>query len=435
MSARLALVLFTLAPLRAQDLTPHAAPQSRDVVLENVTAHTVANGVLAGASLHFSAGKLVAITTDPATLVVPAGAERIDLKGKHVYPGFVAAYSQLGLVEIGQVRATVDQRELGPVAPEAVAAAAVNPDSAVLPVTRSAGVLAAGVFPLGDVVAGRASVIQLEGWTAEQMTVRADAGLVLTWPGLRPIARRFADWGPARAGGEDFEKQRKKQLDDLEELFAGARAYLAARAADPRIPIDLRFEGMTNALAGRAPLFVHAVELEQIQSAVAWCKRQGLRLVLVGARDADLCLDLLAREKVPVILLGTHTLPRRAESAYDEPFQLPALLEEAGVPWCLASGEEHAHERNLPQHAATAVAFGLAKDAALRAITLSAARILGVADRLGSLEAGKDATFFVCDGDPLEVTTRIERAWIAGRAIDLSNKQTKLAEKYRARYR
>ena len=428
-------VLCCLHALTAQDLTPHAQPQTRDVVLENAVVHTVAFGTRAGAAIHFSKGKIVAVAADRKELATPANTEFVDLKGKHVYPGLVGAYTQIGLVEIGQIRATVDQTELGPMAPEALASVAVNPDSAVIPVTRSAGVLAVGVFPLGDVVTGRASVIQLEGWTAEQMTVRADAGLVVTWPGMRALPRRFADFGPPRAAGDDLEKQRKKKLDDLEELIGATKAYLAARKADPKVPVDLRFEGLTAAVTAKVPVFVHAVELEQMQSAIAWGKRHGLSIVLVGARDADLCLDLLAREKVAVIVLGTHTLPRRAESSYDEPFKLPALLEDAGVPWCLATGEEHAHERNLPQHAATAVAFGLDKEAALRAITLSAARILGVGERLGSIETGKDATLFVCDGDPLEVTTRVERAWIAGRALDLSNKQTKLAEKYRARYR
>jgi imidazolonepropionase-like amidohydrolase len=399
----------------------------------DATVHTVAGETIEHGYVHFSRGKIVAVGRDASALALPKDAERLDAGKKHVYPGLIGACTQLGLIEIGQVRATVDQRELGPVTPEVVAAVAVNPDSAVIPVTRANGILAAGVFPLGDLVAGHASVIQLEGWTAEDMTVRADAGLALSWPGMRVLPRRFADRLSARAPApEDAEKQKRQRLAELEELFLAAKGYLAARASDPRVAVDVRLEGLRSVLERKCPVFVRAEELEQIQSAVAFGKRHGLEVVIVGGRDAELCLDLLEREKIAVVLLGTHTLPRHAESAYDEPFKLPVLLEEAGLRWCLASGEEHAHERNLPHHAATAVAFGLSHAAALRAVTLSAAKILGVADRLGSLEAGKDATLFVCNGDPLEITTRVEIAFVQGRRVDLSSKQTKLAEKYGA---
>jgi imidazolonepropionase-like amidohydrolase len=162
---------------------------------------------------------------------------------------------------------------------------------------------------------------------------------------------------------------------------------------------------------------------------------RNLKPVIVGGQDAPLCADLLKSHSVPVIVTGTHTFPRRSDSEYDGAYTLPARLEAAGVLWCLASSDDTAHERNLPYNAAIAVAHGLDHDAAIRGLTVNAAKILGVGDAIGSLEAGKAATLFISDGTPLEVTTRIERAFIDGRAIDLSSKHTKLAEKYREKYR
>jgi imidazolonepropionase-like amidohydrolase len=183
------------------------------------------------------------------------------------------------------------------------------------------------------------------------------------------------------------------------------------------------------------PVFIFANDLDQITAAVTWAAGRKLRPVIVGGQDAPLAADLIRKHAVPVIVSGTHSFPRRADRPYDDAFTLPARLEAAGIDWCLASGQETPHERNLANNAATAAAYGLDADATVRAITLSAARILGVGDRLGSLEAGKSATLIVCDGPVLEVATRVERAFIDGRGIDLSNKQNKLAEKYREKYR
>lgn len=418
---RCLLLLACGGALAAQDLTPKAKPQEQDIVLEHATLHTVSHGTIADGELHFAGGVI--------RYVGPARSGgsglRIDCKGKHVYPGWIGANNTLGLLEIGQVRATNDTRETGNMTPEVRACVAVNPDSAVIPVTRSNGILVAGVFPLGGVVAGRASILQLEGRTWEDMTLLDDAGLCVSWPSARATPRRFVR---ETAPEPDTSKE---QIAALDEFFTAAAAYVAARDADPKVPTDVRFEAMRPVLAAKKPVFLRADRLDQIEAALAWCKKRALRPVLVGGRDADLCLDLLVRERVPVMLLGTLALPRRAESPYDETFKLPGLLQEAGIAWCLASGEENAHERNLPYHAAAAVAFGLPRDAAVRAITLSAAEILGVADQVGSLDVGKQATLFVCDGDPLEITTQIEQAFIRGMALDLSNKQVKLMEKYR----
>ncbi|MEC9373251.1 MAG: amidohydrolase family protein, partial [Planctomycetota bacterium] len=212
----------------------------------------------------------------------------------------------------------------------------------------------------------------------------------------------------------------------------------AAKNADPSIPTDIRWEGLRPVLEKGAPLFIRAQELEQMQSAVTWAADRGFKCVIVGGRDAEQCIDLLKKHDVAVMVTGAHRMPRRRDSAYDEPFTLPAILEESGLRWCMATaggGFSTSAERNLPYHIATCVAYGLDPEVAIRSITLSAAEVLGVADRLGSIEPGKAATLIITDGNPLEIPTNVEVAFIDGRRIDLSNKQTDLNEKYLEKYR
>lgn len=437
------LVLFLLAlagPLaRAQDLLPKAAPQAQPIVLTNGVLHTVAGPIVLGGSLWLQAGVIRAVlAADQRPELPPGEAPRfVDLQGKHVYPGFVSAMTSLGLEEIGMVRQTVDVDEIGDLTPEALALTAVNPDTTAMPVARSNGVLAAAVFPRGGLLPGRASVIQLDGWTNAELAVRADAGPVVQWP-----QRSYGDERRGRRGGRaepgaaaaDPAAAVKKARDRIDAAFADAKAWSAAHTADPTLPLDVRHLALVPALRGEVPVFVLADELEQIESAVAWAIGRQLRLVIVGGRDAFLCTSLLQRHDVPVVVGGTHKLPRRDDSPYSEAFELPALLSKAGVRFCIASGADFSQERNLPYQAATAIAFGLEPKEALAAITSRAADILGVGDRLGSLAVGKDATLFVCDGDPLELTTKIELAFVQGREIDLRSKHTELAKKYRARY-
>jgi imidazolonepropionase-like amidohydrolase len=423
---RLLLAALLLAPAGAQDLTPKAPPQTRAIAIEHATLHPIDGADIAPGTILFAAGRIIALGPD-GSVAVPDDAERIDGTGLHVHPGLIAPMTQIGLIEIGQVRATVDHSETGEVTPEARAAIAINPDSAVIPVTRSNGVLLAGVFPRGGLVAGRPAVIQLEGWTWEEMALRTEAGVVVTWPGtpLLPDAKE-----DVRKKGIEEAAARRARLDAE---FAQARAALAARRADPRAPLDLRQQALAPVLAGEQPLFVVADRAEEIDASVQWAIARGMRPVVVGGREADRCLTLLRHHDVPVVVGGVHRLPRQDDSAVDEPFRLPAILHEAGVRFCLANAEEFYNARNLPYEAATAVAHGLPREAALRAITLAAAEILGVADRVGSLAPGKDATLFAGTGDPLEITTETRFAFVQGRRIDLRNKQTELYEKYRRR--
>jgi imidazolonepropionase-like amidohydrolase len=412
-----------------QDLGIKAPPQERPVMITGATVHTVSGPSIERGYVLFEKGRITAVGggTPPR-----AGPEtvRIDAAGKHVYPGLIGAVTQLGLTEIQALRQPNDFREVGSVTPEVRAIAAVNPDSTLLPVTRSNGVLVAGVFPSGGLVAGRAAAIQLEGWTWEEMAVREHIGVVVEYPMVRPVT----EWWSTRPAEEQM-RDARRAIERLSEVFRTARAYALARAGDPGTPVDLRWEALAPVLRGELPVFITANDVDQISSAVAWALEMEVRPVIVGGRDAHLVTDLLKTHDVPVIVRGTHNLPRRSDSDYDEAYTLPVKLESAGVRWCLAFSDDTAHERNLPYNAATAVAHGLPRDAAIRSITLAPARILGIDDAVGSIEVGKHATLIVTGGDPLETATNVEMAFIQGRRIDLSNKQTVLAEKYRERYR
>jgi imidazolonepropionase-like amidohydrolase len=423
------------APAFAQDLGIKAPPQNKPVAITNAVVHTVAGPTINNGYVIFEDGKITAVGEAPALPRLAADVELIDAAGKHVYPGLISAYTQLGLTEIGAIRPSHDMSEVGSdgVMPEVRAAVAVNPDSTLIPVTRSNGILAAGVFPTGGTIPGRASVIVLDGWTWEDMTVKDAAGLVVNWPMSRAISAWWME-----SSEEDQMRNIRRGFQRIEDAFATVKAYAASRDADTAAPADLRWEAMRPVFdtgATQLPVFVMAQDYDQITSAVAFCTRNDLKCVIVGGRESAQCSDLLKKHDIPVIIIGTHNMPRRDDSPYDEPFTLPSQLEAAGVRWCLASGEETPHDRNLPYNAGRAVGYGLDHDAGIRSISLSAAQILGVADTLGSLEPGKSATLIITDGSPLELTTRIDSAFIHGKRIDLSNKHTELNKKYREKYR
>ena len=224
---------------------------------------------------------------------------------------------------------------------------------------------------------------------------------------------------------------RRQRIDDA---FAAAKAWGAARDGDPTVARDVRHEALLPAVRGERPVFVLANSVEQIESAVQWGAQRGLRIVVVGGHEARACAEMLKKHDVPVVIDGVHRLPRREDAPYDEPFTLPRDLHAAGVRFCIATGDDYSNDRNLPYHAAMAAAFGLPHEAAIRAVTLAPARILGVGDDLGSIEVGKSASLIVTDGDPLEIRTRVELAFIDGRPVDLAaNRHERLYRRYRAR--
>jgi imidazolonepropionase-like amidohydrolase len=308
-------------------------------------------------------------------------------------------------------------------------------------VGRSGGVLSVLTVPSGGLLRGLSACMQLDGWTWEDMCLKGSIGLHVSWPRMQPIE---AWWLEESADRQT--QDRDRALETIRQAFADARAYRTARQAcadgkGPEPARDARWEAMIGVLEGKVPVLVDADDVQQIQAALALAEREGLRAVIVGGYDAAECAALLKKNDVPVILGGVHRLPRRRDEDYDAAFTLPARLREAGIRFCIAgeiggsSGSLPSNLRNLPYHAATAAAYGLPADEALKSITLYPAQILGVADSIGSLEPGKDATLIVTDGDPLEITTHVTAAYIQGRAVSLADRHKRLWEKYKEKYR
>ena len=428
----LAVAIAAIAPsARAQDLGVSAPAQSETIAITGATIHTMTGEPIEHGVVVFADGRITyAGPGDGAPST--ANAHVIDAAGMHVYPGLIGAYTQLGLTEISAVRAQDDYDEVGPYTPEVRGIVSVNPDSTLIPVARTNGILLAGVFPSGGRMPGRASVIRTDGWTNESISASDDAGLIISWPRMRPNDAWWED-----RSERDQRAEARQAIADLDAMFDAAKQYTAERSSNPDRAVDLRLEAIATTLPGddQYPVFLLANDIDDITTAVSWAGGRGLKPVIVGGRDAPRCAELLKAHGASVIVQGTHNFPKRDDAPYDEAYTLPARLHEAGVPFCIASGAETGHERTLPDAAGRAAGYGLPVVEAERAITRYPAEILGIADDYGTIEVGKSATLIITDGTPLEITTLTHQAFIDGRTIDLGNKQTDLADKYREKYR
>jgi len=435
----LAMLVGSIASIAsAQSRQVPGPAQSRPIAIINGHVHTVSGGSFERGIVRFEDGVIVEVGPYDGT-PLDDGVEVIDATSMAVYPGLVSAQTTIGLVETLRVQVTDDRNEFGDMRPEARVIVAINPDTELIPVTRSVGILSAMIFPEGGVIAGRAAAIRMDGWTWEDLAIEQDLGIVLNWPLTETVTASWMD----RSAAEQRRRIRER-LDAIERFFDDAAASIAAADARPDQPRDLRHESMRSTLAGERPIFITANSAGQIESAVAFAMRRGLRPVIVGGAEAGKVAPLLRLHDIPVVLVGVNRLPFRRHDPHDDQYTLPARLADGGIRFCIASGERPSHERNLPHHAATAVAHGLQHSTAIRAITLTAAEIFGVDDRIGSLDVGKAATLIVTAGpdlsgfgvgDPLELTTEVRHAFIDGRRIDLSNRQTELRDKYEERYR
>jgi len=418
--------------LPANDQIP-GAPQTRPILISGGTIHRIDAATIDGGDVLLVDGKIQAVGKNIAP---PAGAELVDAVGKHVYPGLIEAFTDLGLREISSVDETVDRTEYGSNNPNVRAWVAVNPDSELIPVARAGGVLIANVAPGGRWIRGQSAVMQLDGWTAAQMNLLAPSAMCVDWESYLP---RRGD--PAKVI-----KQRKDKLQELDRRFDQALRYEAAKhqaiaaGEEATFLIDVRLESLLPVLKGQWPLIAAAERQSTIESAVAYAVSRGLNLIIYGGYDAESCAELLIQHDIPVIIAATYRLPLRRSDAYDAAYTLPARLDAAGVHYAI-SGEGAGYPggssktRNLPYHAACAVAYGLDRDKAVRSITLAAAEILGVGDRVGSLTVGKDATLIIATGDILETQSNVTDAFISGRRVDLSSRHTMLFEKYREKYK
>ena len=409
--------------------------QKRPILLRGGTLHTVSGEILIEHDLLFAEGKIImideVIQPSPETDV-------LDIYGKHVIPGFIAGYTRIGLTEISAVKQTNDHSEIGDINPNVRANIAYNPDSDLIPVTRSNGILVVNSVPSSGIIAGQSSVMELDGWTWEDATMRHSAAMNLNWPNMR------FDFSKNAKKNDKLQREAyNKSLREINLLIRNVRAYhhrksAKERKAEHRQATDLRLESMIPFVVYKEPMHVKANNVRQIEVAVKWSTEQDLNIVIVGGRDSWMITDLLVKNNIPVILLGVQATPRRRFEPIHTPYKVPFLLQQSGVPFCISLDPGYpmdGHVRTLPDEAMRSVTWGLSKDQALRAITLSAAEILGVDDQIGSLEPGKDATFFIAENEPLTQYTNPTKAYIRGREIDLSDRQKNLWNKYKEKYR
>lgn len=433
------IIPFTLTTVLTSVIAQSAivpAPQQRaPVILEHATIHTAVAGAspLLDGFVVIDNGTIVAMGSGTAHGVqgeaLPSNALRLDATGMHVTPGFISPSTTIGLVETLQVRATDDRAELGAFHPEVSAWLAVNPDSNLLPVARMGGVLMAIVMPQGGNVSGEASLIRLDGWTPDELAIAPDVGTVLRWPATEPAPRWFTS-----KSAQEQEKARRTTLRAFDDFFDSAKSYVRARSADPSLPVDLRFERLADVLGGDRPIFIEAASSGQIESAVLWAIARGMKPIIVGGDGAPAVADLLVAHKVPVIVQGVLRLPRFDHDDYDSAYTLPARLASKRIVVAITTGDEPSNDRNLVNHAAMAAAFGLPREEAIGAITRVPAQLAGVDARYGTIAVGRSGTLLLLDGDPLEATTHVQRAWLDGRAIELRSHQSDLKAKYDQKY-
>lgn len=430
--------------LRIASLTPmlrsfvaasmlYAATAPAATLYVGATLHPVSSVPIENGQMLVDDGKIIAVGSDLSAQA--ATAERVDLSGRWVVPAFISANTVMGLVEIETVRGSVDMAETGAINPSARAQVAINPDSDLLPVARANGVLYAHIVPQagqGGIISGQSALVQLQGWTWEQMTVKSPVGMHLMWP-----STRLPPWLPAPMREEAI-KSAARSRELIAQAFDDSAAYRSARLAGNVDAPDARWEAMMPVLEGSTRLFIHASDLQQIREALDFTRLRGLNFVLVGGQDAWRMADELKVRGVSVILHTPWDLPLRRHEGFDVNYANAGKLAAAGIAVAIASDATSfaaTLERNLSYAAGQAVAFGLPWELGLRSITLAPAQMLGVGDRLGSLEAGKDASFVVSNGDPLDVRSRIVAAYLNGVEVDLSSKHTRLRDKYQGKYR
>jgi len=414
-------------------------------LIRGATVHPVSTAALENGSILVRDGKIVGIGRN---LAAPKGVKIIEGKGMHVYPGMIDSATEMGLSEIGSVRESVDTGELGDFNPQLKAESAVNPASEHIPVTRANGITTVITLPMGaggegggrrggrtGIITGQAALIHLDGWTWEEMDVKRTAAMAMRFPTILSRPSRFGDAdGPPGLGGRISYAESKKtyetQLRELKEFFENARRYQKAKESkDPSFKTDLKYDAMLPVLEGKVPLVAMTGHERAIRDAVKFADEQKVRLIIGEPKELGKMGPELKARNISAILGPTLALPEREDDPYDAAFTLPNEFYKAGVKFAFGSfGNQFA--RNLPYQAATAIAFGLPYDEGLKAVTLNAAQIWGVADRIGSIEEGKWADLMVTDGDPLETKTQVKQLFIKGKNVDLDNKHKRLYEKY-----
>ena len=403
-------------------------------VIRNARVVTVSGADIERGTILIRNGRIEAVGT---TVNAPAGAQEIDASGLTVYPGMMDAGTNMGLAEIGAVGATVDTNELGELNPNAQAVVAINPHTAHVDVTRVAGVTNVVSMPEGGTISGQAAIINLNGTTGSEMAIVPAAALVMSLPRAGGGGFFQQTQAPpsqeALAAREQQTEQLRKMLRDSEAYGRAQDAYRRDPGSVPRPDNDVVLGSLVPYVRGERPVLFRADRERDIRAAIRFAEEMKLKAIILGGDDAWKVASLLKGKNVPVILTGVLDMPLREDDPYDVHYANAAALQQAGVRFCISTGDSGAHVRDLPFQAGMAAAFGLPRTEALKAVTLYPAQIMGVSDRLGSIEAGKLANLVVTDGDVLEARTNVRYLFIGGRQIPLVSRHTQLYETFKDR--
>jgi imidazolonepropionase-like amidohydrolase len=424
----LALTLLLALPASAQDPVQKAQPGP--FALVGCRAVTVSGGVVENATLVLRDGRIAEMG---AGLAAPAGAQTVDCAGRSVYPGMIDSGTQIGLVEVNSDPRTRDFDEIGSINPNVQALTAVNPNSVWIPVTRVSGVTTAVTMPSGGLLPGEAAVVNLHGYTPEQMLVSPAARMQTM---QFPAGGRRGGWD--RRSDEDIEKDYNEAVGELDELWDEAERYVridsARQAAGSPRPTQYvpELDALAQVVRGEMKLMIEVNRAGDITNALEWAEGRGLtgQVILAGCAEGWRVAEAIAEAGVPCLVGPVLAVPTRESDRYDRAYANPGLMQRAGVRVAIRSTDGNGNYRNLPYHAGFAAAYGMGRDAALYAVTLGAAQILGIDDRVGSLEVGKEATLFLADGDPFETGTDVTEVFIQGYRMPMATRQTRLYREF-----
>lgn len=388
--------------------------------LTNATIETVTKGTITNGTLIIKDGKITALGTN---VTVPSGATTIDCSGHTIYPGMIDGNTQLGLAEVNSVSLTVDHNEIGEVKPHMQALTAVNPNNTAIPVTRVSGVTTVMAVPTSGIIPGTAALINLVGYNPDQMYAGYKA-VVMNFPSASRRGRRD------NRSPEDVKKAYEKSMKSINDLWDQVALFDKVQQANEDVDYNPALEAMIPVMKGEMNLHINVNSKDAILNALKWVKEKEMKnVVLVGVSEGWRVAEEIAEAGIPVITGPVQSTPTRASDRYDRPYANAGLMSKAGVKVAITSGETE-NVRNLPFNAGFAAAYGMGKKAALEAVTINPAQMFGVADKIGSLEVGKDANLFVATGDPFETKTKIAHLFIGGYQIAIDSRHIQLYHEF-----
>lgn len=420
----------TVSSFAQANISP-AKPQSKKTVIMGATVHVGNGQVIENGYIMFDKGKITGVGDATVVKLNLTDVEVITANGKHVYPGFIAPITNLGLTEFESVKATLDFAEIGNMNPHIRSIVAYNTDSKVPPTLRSNGVLMAQITPQGGTISGSSSVVQLDAWNWEDAAIKIDDAQHMSWPVTPRFRGGFGGGGRPGFSADALAERTQKAIADLDEIFSQAKAY--AEGEKPATS-NARLAAMEKLFNGKEKLFITADSQKDIVAAANFAKKYGITPVIVGGDEAYLITDFLKDNNIAVVVKQPHALPNNVDDDVNMPYKNAAVLANAGVT-VVVSIDGYWQQRNLPFMAGTVAAWGLGAEKALQTITLNTAKVLGIDKTAGSIETGKDATLFISAGDALDMkTNKVEQAFIQGRAINLDNLHKQLDKRFSDKY-